>query len=115
MLHEFQLAAMVLDLSFQSDQFAQRGTGKELDGREIQQQLLALLLFDQIEQFLAQALDVGLVQNLAVHESHYRCCRLLLRLPGACTWPSLRLPIAIGRRFKADRWINHPARAPTRA
>src|SRR3954471_10920375 len=63
---ELQFSAMRFDALFQRDQLAQCGAREKLDGRKVEQQAFAVLVLDQLKQFLAQLLDIGFVQNLAV-------------------------------------------------
>jgi hypothetical protein len=67
---ELELAAVRFDFLVERDQLAERGAGKELDGGKVQQQILALLILDELEQLLPEFLDVGFVKNFSIDKAH---------------------------------------------
>src|SRR5439155_3677000 len=69
-LAQHELAAGALQLAVQGDQLAQRGAGQELDVLEVEQDLPAAELVDELEELLADHLDVLFVEDLLVHEVH---------------------------------------------
>src|SRR5207244_7862672 len=69
-LAQDQLAAGALELAVERDQLAQRGAGQELDVLEVEQDLPAAELVDELEQLLADDLNVLFVEDLLVHEVH---------------------------------------------
>src|SRR5205085_11294952 len=60
---EDQAALGGLHLLVQRDQLAERGAGEVLDVGEVEQDLALALLLDQIEQLIADDLNVLLVEN----------------------------------------------------
>src|SRR5438874_7216679 len=69
-LAQYQFTAGALQLPVQGDQLAQRGAGQELDVLEVEQDLPAAELVDELEELLADHLDVLFVEDLLVHEVH---------------------------------------------
>jgi hypothetical protein len=65
---EDQPAADTLQFLVECDQFAEGSAGEVLNIAEVQEQLAAVLLFDETEELFADDLNVLLVQNLAIDE-----------------------------------------------
>src|SRR3954447_13673501 len=63
---------MSFDLFIEDDQLVEGGGGEELNAGEIQQQVFAGFFFHEAKQLVAQLLDVGRINDLAVEKANHR-------------------------------------------
>src|SRR3990172_1536029 len=69
---QLELRPVRFGLLVQGNQLAQGRAGEKLDGGKIQYDLFLLVPLHQIEQFLAEFLDIRFVENLSVKKMNHR-------------------------------------------